>query len=308
MDEDADIQPIEQPADEIETPLDAVTEVMPAIRPVAESSDFQPVDEPPSAERFEEQAPAEPVREPAAAEPVTQVLPVVEPAEGPLYAEPVEQAMPRDPAWPLLGRVLVLPRSTFARLSAEGLRVWPLAFGALLLAGLLKTLVAVGVALTAGAPAGRLVAVLAVRYGTALAGPLLFAAAAAGILKLSERAWQGDASFGLLVSATSLACMPLAVRNVIQALYMGFGRTPLVYPGLSALVGHVPASAVGRVVFGLLAQVDLFAIWTFVLLVLGACVTRGRAGFRRTAVVVALVAVWLILGLLPSFAVAAAMR
>lgn len=253
-------------------------------------------------------AAAAPEPEPALAPDVTAVLPPVTAETAPpppIAAAPAIHAVPDDPAWPLVGRVLVLPRSSFRRIAAEDLRVWGPAFGVLAVTALAKGGVAAALVLTGSRVASRLVAATGVLYGTALVGPLVFAAVAAALLMLMQPLWQGDAPFGRLLSATSLSLMPLAVRNLLQAGYMAGTRAPLIHPGLSPLLGRVPYSPLGISTYGLLAQIDLFTLWSFVLLTLAVGATRGRGGFRTFLAVVVTVLVWLAIGLLPSFAASA---
>jgi phage shock protein PspC (stress-responsive transcriptional regulator) len=74
--------------------------------------------------------------------------------------------------------------------------------------------------------------------------------------------------------------MPLAIRDLVQAGYMLAVGRALLHPGLSALVHWTPAP-VDRLVYGVLGGIDLFTLWTAVLLVVGVVVTsrfgRGRA-------------------------------
>ncbi len=200
-------------------------------------------------------------------------------------------------------RVLVLPRSTFARLAGDYATAWTTAIGLLVVAGATKAAIALWLTLSAHQGTRVLVAV-GVRYGADLVLPVAFALSAAGALLVAQRLWRGDARFGRLVSCASLALAPLALRDILQGVYMALTRKALLNPGLSALLAPPPRSVAGRAACALLAQVDAFMLWALVLLALGVGVTAGRGRFRAalTACGIALLAA--ALGALPSFAIA----
>lgn len=198
-----------------------------------------------------------------------------------------------------LGRVLVLPRSTFARLATDERAAWPAALTLVGVTALLEASLALGFAFRTG-PIGRYFAAVAVRYGAALLTPLAFACAAAGVLVWAQRWWQGDAPYGRLLSAVSLALVPLALRDGVQAVYMAVERKVLLHPGLSALVQPVPRTLPGQALYAALGQVDVFMLWSLVLLTLAVAVTHGRGWVRPVLVALLLAFAGALLGALPS--------
>lgn len=208
-----------------------------------------------------------------------------------LTGERVQTAETAQPsAAVLVARVLVMPRSSFERVAEQGCVAWPYAIGLIAFAGALVAAVAAGFTMRRGGPA-HVVAAVAVRYGSLLTGPLVFAFAAAGLLVLMQRMWRGDATYSQLLSVVALSLMPLVLRDLIQAGYMIATHTVLMHPGLSALVAPPASSAVARVTYSLLGQLDAFSLWSFVLLTLAAHTTRGRGWVRpllATAVVAGL--------------------
>ncbi len=220
--------------------------------------------------------------------------------------EPAEEAAAASPsrAWMPVARVLVLPRSTFARLVAEDIAAWPAAIGVLAFASVAKAALAVGLAVRAAKGTGFLAA-LGIRYGADVLGPVVFALAAAGVLLPAQRLWQGDASFRRLLSAVSVALVPLALRDAVQAGYMAATRNVLLHPGLSALLAPPPHSVLGRVAYALLGQVDAFTLWALVLLTLAVTVTHGRGSLRPTFATLGVALAAALVGALPSLAFAA---
>jgi hypothetical protein len=202
-----------------------------------------------------------------------------------------------------LARVLALPRSTFVRVAAEDVRVWPWALGLVALTALTKAAVAAAFTIQ-GSAAPSAVAAMAVRYGSAVIGPPAFAFAAAGLLLLAQRLWQGDAPFSRLVSAVTLALTPLAVRNLVQVGYMAATRTVLLHPGLSAIVTPLSASPLRRAAYALLSPVDAFTLWVFVLLTLAVVVTGGRGWARAVLTMLGIAVLAALVGAASSFAVA----
>lgn len=88
--------------------------------------------------------------------------------------------------------------------------------------------------------------------------------------------------YGLWLSVTSLAAIPIALRDILQTAYMLLRNTPLLHPGLSAIADWT-AAPLDRILYGLLGRVDAFTVWLAILLLLGAAVSsrfgRLKAGF-----------------------------
>lgn len=214
---------------------------------------------------------------------------------------PAEEAPRRIRAIGAALRVLVLPRSTFGRVATDAVTVWPTALALVSFAAAVKTGVALGLAMRgSGFPA-----VVAIRYGWEILGPVAFALVFAGALVVVQRWWDGQRSFGSLLCATSLALVPLALRYLVQAAYMGATQRVLMHPGLSALLAPPPATLGGRIAYALLGQLDLFALWAFVLLVVAVSGMSDRGWVKPFVTVTGLALVVSVVGAAPSLVVAA---
>jgi len=96
------------------------------------------------------------------------------------------------------------------------------------------------------------------------------------------------------------ASLPLAIRYLVQAVYLLISKTLIQKAGLS---GFIPADSTGIVTFigYMLAFVDLFLVWQVVLLILGAGPVSGMPRGKVLLAVFAAVLVALILFALPGF-------
>jgi hypothetical protein len=231
--------------------------------------------------------------------------PLPEEMQNPLPPLPAD--VPEEPAarssLAAVGRVLVLPRSTFARVAEEYGRAWVAGLAIIALAAITKGGVALGFTLRGAVPAAELPSVL-VRYGGALLGPIAFVFAAAGLLLAAQRWWQGDARFQTILTVTTLSLVPLAVRDFGQAVYMVIGHSVLLNPGLSALVAPAGHSVLHRSVYALLGQIDAFTIWALVLLAMATAVTHGRGRLRRVMTALLIGVVLALVWAVPSFFIA----
>ena len=218
---------------------------------------------------------------------------------------PEVHEVPKDHAWPLLGRVLVLPRSTFVRLSAEGLKVWPLAFGVLAFTATARRASSRRRSRCAAAPSRR----VSRRPSASATAPRSSARCSSRPpwpLRCCSPSGGGRATpaSARLLSAASLALMPLALRNLVQAVYMGVTQAPLLHPGLSRCSPG--------------CRTRCSAEWRTGCWRRSTCSRCGRscssrspppsptaeAGHDRVATVIACVAACLVIGVLPSIGVA----
>lgn len=121
----------------------------------------------------------------------------------------------------------------------------------------------------------------AVRFGSAVSkamiyfSPLLsigFLALIAGVYLLAFRLFGGEGSFKQAFSISAWAWMPLSLKSILMSVIM-LTRTTVPANDLVTLVRSNPAFLVDplnqRVLFGLLASLDLFMIWMLVLLTFG---------------------------------------
>lgn len=232
----------------------------------------------------------------------TAVMPAaaIEAAPEPAPEPAAAAAMPeRISAIAAVGRVLVLPRSTFVRVKAREVAAWIPAFAVLGVGAVAKT----GVALfMVQRTPGPLPATGAVALWTSLTvvGPIAYAALAAAFFTAFARAFGEEGDFTRFLSFTSLALVPIAIRDLIQAAYMLAVGRPVVNPGLSALVRWTPA--VGhRLLYALTGRVDAFTLWSTALLIVGALCVAGFGRAKTWLVTVLLIVLTVIVAAIPAF-------
>lgn len=96
------------------------------------------------------------------------------------------------------------------------------------------------------------------------------------------------------------AGVPLALRLVVQIVYMLSARQLIAAPGLSGFLGSdlQGAAAFGRILLGM---VDVYLVWQVLLLWLGAAVSGGLARARSLGGVLVTMLLYLVLAALPVF-------
>ncbi len=109
-------------------------------------------------------------------------------------------------------------------------------------------------------------------------GVLLSLFACATFFFVAGKVWAKKVPFRTFVSLTALAALPLAARDVVQAVYQSATGTWIQHQGISALVAAKDSLAPSGAAYGLLMQIDIWAVWALVLLYLGVSV---GAGFER---------------------------
>jgi hypothetical protein len=94
--------------------------------------------------------------------------------------------------------------------------------------------------------------------------------------------------------------LPYAIRVLVQIVYMLVTRQMVTRPGIS---GFIAADVTGGMAYlaALLALVDLYLIWQFVLLVLGARNTSGLKSGKVTGAVLVAVLLLIALRAVPGF-------
>jgi hypothetical protein len=117
------------------------------------------------------------------------------------------------------------------------------------------------------------------------------------ILTLSGSRGSRAADFSLV----GWSMLPYAVRAVVQIVYMLVTRQLISKPGIS---GFLPVDATGGMAFlaSLLSLVDLYLVWQFVLLVIGATYGSGLVRGKVVGAVALSLVVLLVLQALPGFA------
>ncbi len=119
----------------------------------------------------------------------------------------------------------------------------------------------------------------------------------------------GRTSFGQLFKLALTAALPLALRGIVQLVYLLITARPLGMPGLSGLALPPPAdlaTAVGSPGFtttylgALLGAIDLFQLWNYLLIVIGLA-TLARMGVGRAlALVIVVLLILTLIGTLPA--------
>ena len=123
----------------------------------------------------------------------------------------------------------------------------------------------------------------------------------AGALYLGSMALGGRSTFGQMFRTVVWAWLPYALRGLLQTVYILASGQLIPNPGLSGLVqenrpiGEIvvaPPSLGQTLLVAFLSRIDLFLVWSLVLLVIGVVVATRLP--RRKAVLVTL-GVWLLL-------------
>lgn len=124
----------------------------------------------------------------------------------------------------------------------------------------------------------------------------------AGLIFLTSTLLGGNSNFKSLWRVVAWSSLPDLVRSLLQSIFLLLTRQPIEYAGLSGLIlrGAENPTSSQLALAGILGQIDLFAIWRLILLVIGVVCATGLV--RRKALIVILI-VWVILtalGLIPT--------
>jgi hypothetical protein len=123
----------------------------------------------------------------------------------------------------------------------------------------------------------------------------------AGALYLTGMVFGGRSTFKQIFPVVVWAWIPYGLRGLLQTVYILVSGQLIVNPGISGLVQSEPAVSetvlaspgTGQIFLtAFLSRIDLFLVWTLILLVIGVEVTTHLS--RRTAVLVTL-GVWVVL-------------
>lgn len=127
-------------------------------------------------------------------------------------------------------------------------------------------------------------------------GWFLLAAILHVILTLSGSRGSRQADFNL----TGWSMLPYAIRTLVQIVYMLVTRQLITRPGVS---GFIAADVTGGMAYlaALLALVDLYLVWQFVLLIIGARNTSGLKSGKVTGAVLVSILVLIALRAVPGF-------
>jgi hypothetical protein len=103
----------------------------------------------------------------------------------------------------------------------------------------------------------------------------------------------GRASFGQLFRVVILSQLPLAIRSAIQAIALSLGARPIQRSGFAGFAPQEPGP-LNALLQSLLGAVDVFQIWSLVLLVIGSAVV-AKITNRKAATLVIVIGLLIIL-------------
>lgn len=122
----------------------------------------------------------------------------------------------------------------------------------------------------------------------------------AGLGGLLVRLMHGKASFRSLFTMGVLASIPFFYRNVTQLIYHWVTKRVIIGQGLAFLVPTGPAApANSAIVSSLLANIDPFGLWFYLLLGIGLSAVAEIKGWKAALITVILVAVFAGIRLIP---------
>jgi len=131
----------------------------------------------------------------------------------------------------------------------------------------------------------------------AWAGPIwgiLFYVIIAGVLLLAHRLMGGEGNFAQAFSATLYAWIPQAINSIIVAI-VAFAKGEIDPSTMATLVKSNPAFLVDMkehpVLFSALSSIDIFTIWTVILLIIGFAALSRFSKAKSAAIVISL---WLV--------------
>lgn len=101
---------------------------------------------------------------------------------------------------------------------------------------------------------------------------------------VAGKVWAKRVTFTTYVSMVALAAMPLAARDILQTAYQAITGTWIQHQGISSFVAAKDAIVHGGLDYGLLSQIDVWAIWALALLYVGA---KLSAGFEKKRALIA---------------------
>lgn len=129
---------------------------------------------------------------------------------------------------------------------------------------------------TAADQAGGIAAVAALVFG------VLGAAAAivyiATFFFVAAKTWANPVKYTTMLTVAALSLVPHAIRNVVQALYMGSTGEWIAHSGLGALVAPPLGEAPG-IAYALLGQIDIWVLWG--LAILAGALLSTAVGLQR---------------------------
>jgi len=249
----------------------------------------------------------------------------------------VEESLPAENPgfFRFLLDVIIHPRRAFTALRETNNRSWLIMAGLLVLFTLLPVVVAAPItsriaaesireALEAQSEAGQALPPETQQQATQIATNPIFTIVFPGVgavigLVFSWLIWSGalhllstimggSNSFGQMWRAVVWAWLPVAIRGLLQTLFILITGEVITNPGLSGLVADQrsiaeivarPPSTGQMVLQSLLGRVELFTIWNLVLLVIAVWATARLSARKSSLITLGLWLLFTLLGLIP---------
>lgn len=119
----------------------------------------------------------------------------------------------------------------------------------------------------------------------------------AGVLHLSAVALGGESQWGSTFATVVWSMFPMAIRNILQVVFIWVNGRAIVHQGLSFLVASGdPLMDAANPAYHILAAIDPFVIWHLVLLAIG---TSVALRISKTRAAIFTVILWLVLTAFP---------
>lgn len=112
---------------------------------------------------------------------------------------------------------------------------------------------------------------------------------------VAAKTWANPVKYTSMLSVASLMFVPHAIRNIIQAIYMGSTGIWLQHAGLGALVAPKDLMTPPSAAYAILAQVDVWVLWGLAILFFA--LLSQTLGFQKKRAVTAMAAFVIITGL-----------
>jgi len=124
----------------------------------------------------------------------------------------------------------------------------------------------------------------------------------AGLLYVASTLFGGNSNFRTLWRVIVWASLPELIRSILQIIYLLFAQQPIEYAGLSGLIlrGAEDPAGIQLAIAGILAQLDLFALWKLGLLAIGVACATGLAQRKAWVVILIVWGLLTALGLIPA--------
>jgi hypothetical protein len=103
---------------------------------------------------------------------------------------------------------------------------------------------------------------------------------------VAAKTWANPVGYTTMLTAAALSLVPHAIRNIIQAAYMGANGVFLQHAGLGALVAPTDPTQAPGAAYAVLAQIDIWVVWG--LAILFTALLSSAVGFERKRAITAM--------------------